>query len=396
MAGFLVTGEFVVQHGRDRVYEFGWEDGVRFLSSATPSLPYETAVELLAGRKTFAGDSATGLTLVDEAEEVRKEVEAQYRWLFAGVTYDRPSKKYWRPYAYVCGWGPQDMQPNRVGNRYHPYPAGRMVSEHCGGDMAGWGRFRCVRYMDDPVEDRMWHAAVPNVGHGGDQCVLFKNVPSPPMWWAHLTNPRLAVVEYVRAGFSLEERGAHKERLKREELDEITKTIKLPKGPPPKAVIANPPGPPAPDSLMKELIEATGASDDVKDGLLRALTDSGEYEIPEPTKDVTKAKWAWVDRGGQFWPCRGYMDHIPLAQALCEKFQVDPSAYGGNWSRALESAGWGKVGVSNLGEAYGEYRSSLRRTKALTEKIAEWLMHHAKTNPEQVSRWLDRADGFDY
>jgi hypothetical protein len=397
MAGFLITGEFVAQHGRDRVYEFGWEDGVRFLASALPGMPYADAVEVLAGRKTFAGDSNTGLTLVDESSELRKQTEDQHRWLYAGVMYDRPSKKYWRPYAYVCGWGPQDMRPNRIENRYHPYPSGRMVSERCGGDMASWGRFRNVYYMDDPVEDRMWYAAIPGrLKADGDQAVLFKNVPSPPMWWMHLTDPRLAVVEYVRAGYELDERGAHKERLRESELKEIMGEIKLPKGPPPKAVIANPPGPPPNASRIQELIAESGQEDYVKDGLLRALTDDGAYRLPDPTTDVTQSKWAWVDRGGKLWPCRGYMDHIPMAQALCEKFQVDAGPYKGNWARALEAAGWGKVGVSNLGDPYGEYRSGLRRTKALTEKIAEWLMHHAKQNPDQLARWLERADGFDY
>lgn len=333
---FVVTGRFVADHARDRLFEFGWEDALRFMTAAIPEMTYEQVKEICAGLKTLTGDSQTGLELADEDPAIRKEVEARHRWLFAGVLYDRPSKKYWRPYAFITSWGERDMQPNRVGNRYHPHPAGKMTSVITGGDMPAWGRFRCVRYMDDAVEDRMWHAQIPVGEYRGDQSVLFREVVSPPPWWLHLTDPRLAVVEYVRAGLTLDERGASKEYVEDKKFREMM--AKTEDDPMPKKKKKEPEpekGPTPTPGLVDQILDSLGLEDHVVDGLKRHFTDTGEYEIPEPTRDPSKAMWAWVDREGRFWPCRGYMDHIPLADALCRQKAkgIDLGATKGNASR---------------------------------------------------------------
>lgn len=407
---FLITGEFVVEHARDRVFEFTWEDALRFLGTSLPEMTYEQMVSVLNGTKTFAGDSDTGLSLVDETPENRKELMTRYGRLYAGVFFDRPTTKYWRPYAYVTSWGPQDMaqrtasgRGNREQNRYIPYPYGSMVSERRGGGLKQWGRYRNVYYMDDSREDNVWYCEIPGVS--GEASVLFKQVTAPPGWWKHLSDPRQAVNEYVAAGLVLDERGAHLERLREDEIKELMKEIKIPKGPPRSASLTVPVGPPVPDApagdsnFLAELMRERGVPDEVANGVARALTDTSEYVLPEPPKDPAKAKWAWVDREGRFWPCRGYMDHIPLAATLCRHFQINDSIRGGNSSKALEDCGWGKVGFSNLGTPYVSYVASMRKTKAFIEAATDWFMFHAKDDPDyadRLKRLVEDGDGFDY
>lgn len=406
---FVVTGEFVAQHARDRVFEFTWEDALRFLGDSIPDLTYEQIVLILNGTKTFSGDSRTGLDLVDETAENRAALMTRYGRLFAGVFFDRPTKKYWRPYAYVTSWGPQDMARRTAGgrgnstpNRYIRFPPGSMVSERCGGAMREWARYRNVYYMDDPRDDNLWYTEIPGVAR--EASVLFKSVPAPPGWWKYLTDPRQAVNEYVAAGLALDERGASFEYRREAEIKELLKDVTIPKDPPITAALAMPPGPPLPDEssdggLLAELMRERGVPDEVASGLARALTDTSEYQLPEPTRDPTKAKWAWVDRQGRFWPCRGYMDHIPLADALCRHFQMNDISRNGNCSKMLEDAGWGKVGFSNLGKPYVSYVSSMKKTKAFTEAAVDWFMRHAKDDPdyaERLRRLVEDGDGFDY
>lgn len=404
---FLITGEFIAENARDRVIEFTWEDALRFLGVSLPEMTYEQMVSVLNGTKTFAGDSDTGLTLVDETPENRKELMARYGRLFAGVFFDRPTKKYWRPYAYVTSWGPQDMakisrdgRGNTQQNRYVPYPRGTMVAECAGGSLQEWGRYRNVYYMDDSRDDNVWYCEIP--GAVREASVLFKSVPAPPGWWKYLSDPRLAVNEYVAAGLKLDERGAHLERLREDEIKALMGEIPPPKGPTPKSRTAAPPGPDVQSdnsSFMAELMRERGVPDEIASGIARALSDTGEYVLPEPTRDPAKAKWAWVDRQGRFWPCRGYMDHIPLAGALCRHHKISLGARGGNASKVLEDCGWGKVGVSNLGYAYVSYTASLRKTKAFLEAATDWFMLHAKDEhdyAERLKRLVEDGDGFDY
>lgn len=45
---FLITGEFITDHCRDRVFDFEWEDGLRFLSSSVPEITYAQSIEILS------------------------------------------------------------------------------------------------------------------------------------------------------------------------------------------------------------------------------------------------------------------------------------------------------------------------------------------------------------
>ncbi len=398
MATFLVTGEFITDHCRDRVFDFDWEDGLRFLSNSVPNITYAQSIEILAGRKAFDGDSRVGCNIVDETSERQKETNRRYGFKYAGIFYERSTKKHWRPYAYVRGWDADDIAEGRIPNRYHPKPAAKMLSSACGGDMAAWGRFRCVAYMDNRIDDNMFYAAIPVPGEPTlIQAVLWRDVRSPPLWWKQVTNPQDAVIEYLAAGESLEERGAHRrvkeEKLfisamtsvEREEFDK-RKQMAIDNG----TSIANPE--PKQKNLVRDLLEERGLSPETVDGLERALLDVGEYVLPKPTTDVSAAKWAWIDRSGQLWPCRGYMDHIPLAAELCTKFNI--AVFNNNPSKSLEDAGWGKVGISNLGDPYAACDRN-KRTPAQRQVIKDWLITH-KAAGEQISRWINEGDGFDY
>ncbi len=400
-AAFLIHGRFITDHARDRVFEYSWEDGLRFLSRSVPGLTYEQSVEILAGRMQFTGDSAAGLDFVTETDEAKAETAERYRHRFAGVFYDRSTKKHWRPYAYVTGWGADDMVRGRVENRYHPQPSKPYLLECAGGDMAAWGRFRCTHYMDDRVEDNLWAVNVPEL------CVvqvLWREVESPPLWWAQVTTPQLAVVEYVRDVGKLEERGAHKDHEREKSLG--FEPEKPPRVEPMTAAerveldkrrqeefAALPTLDEPPRNLIKEMLAERGVSDEVADGLTRALTETVDYPEPKPTTELVTTRWAWVQGNGTIWPCRGYMDHVPLAHALVKHLGLDIDLYGNNADHALTSLNWVKIGTNAEGKPWafaGKHLTGRQR-----DVVHGWLVAQG-ADDDTIGNWADRGDGFDY
>lgn len=136
-----------------------------------------------------------------------------------------------------------------------------------------------------------------------------------------------------------------------------------------------------------------GMTDEVADGLARALSGGDACPVPEPAKDLKKVKWAWVDKTGKVWPARGYMDHIPLAHALAEKFNLTSAVAGDNAERVLELYGWIKIGHNNGGRPYAS--KSKQRTAKQRDVIFDWLGVHG-ADDEQIRRWIEDNDGFDY
>jgi hypothetical protein len=400
--GFVVPGEFITDHARDRVFEYGWEDGLRFLTECLHGkMTYEQMVELLAGRMRLTGEDGPGrpgLDFVAETEEKRHEVTDRYRRLYAGIFYERSSRKNWRPYAYVDGWSSDDVAGLRVENKYHGHPRDySCVAEACGGNLTKWSLARNVYYMKDPVNDRVYHVNIPGLG----QCTtLWEVVPSPPLWWKQLTRPELAAVEYVAAGGRLERRGAAAERDRKKEYGEQVEKPFRDKNltnaqlqeMSDRRVAEREAKDESDDDKKKDFFRSlipAGTPDHVADGLVRSMTDEGDYPDPQPTEDL-KTPWAWVSPEGVVWPARGYMDHIPLAHALGEKFHArfpNKGNYGGNAEKMLEDYGWAKVG------RYADDEPKVYCEKHPTDKqfdvILSWLAAQG-ADRETVEAWAEK------
>lgn len=379
---FVVEGRFLTDHARDRLRDYSWEDALRFLSENLEGINYNQVVSILQGRMQLTGDSRTGVGLKEEDEKNKQETIAVHRWLFSGIWYDRLTNRNWMPYAIASGWCTEDTIPEKIPNRYHAF-GGRAVPtsiEEGGAAMRRFGEARCVAYMDDKIEDRVVVAAVPGMGQ---QCVLWKETRrTVPPWWQLLTTPQLAVVEWVHFRGPLPVRGV--DWLKGDTYRLRTESKRE------EPLVEAREQPEFTAEVIKQFVPTI--EDQVADGLARAL--SGR-ELPEvnPTKDLSAAKWAWISPDGKVWPCRGYMDHIPTAYALVEKLGLHDSTLKDNPERLLELRNWTKVGHNNTGETYA-YRGR-RTTKRQTEIVVEWLMTHA-ADPDQIKRFVENGDGFDY
>jgi hypothetical protein len=89
---FLISGEFITKHARDRVFEYGPDDAVRFLNTAIDGFGFDNAVAVLSGRRKIVGDSREGVDLEDEEPAALAEMQRRLDWKFlCGTTAARAS-----------------------------------------------------------------------------------------------------------------------------------------------------------------------------------------------------------------------------------------------------------------------------------------------------------------
>ena len=100
-AHFVITGEFITQHARDRIFEAGWEHSLRFLMENLCGIDYETAIDVLSGKKKLVGKNEVRPS--DESAKNRKELEERVHSKYAGTVLI--NGLYWRPYAFVNNFG---------------------------------------------------------------------------------------------------------------------------------------------------------------------------------------------------------------------------------------------------------------------------------------------------
>lgn len=385
---FLIAGDWLTRHARDRVFEYGADEALRFLLTSIDGLDAALAGDILAGRKRVAGDSRAGIDVVaDDAPEglvEREELAARYRWHFAGVWYDRSTKKYRRPYAVVTGWGQRDMAPNRVPNVNHPKPSAGFVTKYAGGCMEEWALFRCVHYMDDVVGDLAVKMQVPG-RPAGEEMVLWGEVPSPPVWVAIARDPHRALAAWLAEFDSLQERGAHIEAAReRAALISDDPPRKEPEPPrPPKGGAA-----PAPSAdLIRSLIPPE-TPEHVREALMRVHTDDSEPTTKRVT-DPQDAAYAWVARDGAFWTCRGYMDHAAVAPVIARQLGMDLSRWKDNAEHALGEMGWAKVGRDDENQLAFWLDATKTASNPQFEAVTRWLIAHGG-DPLVIQAWADR------
>lgn len=413
-ACFVVTGGFITDHSRDRVFEYGWEEALRFLNNSIAGMSMEQRIDVLSGKMQLLGTSSDkkGLRLVPEKPTRRSKLLAKYSRKFAGVWYDRSTKKCWMPYARVNAWNADDMVEGRIPNRWHPKPHAAYMSAACGGDMKSWNDFRCVRYMNDPVEDRVLQVEVPELGR---QMVLWRIFEDTiPLWMTKTSIAQTAIKEFVAAKKVLDERGATKGRISDARMAEILENNPLPPGP--DRLSNGTKGPPIPehpgdagddDALADELATRAreaydsrstlakllplGLPPEVTEGVLRNLSDDGsESLVPESTDDLIGTRWAWVQGDGTVWKCRHYMDHQRMAEALCKHFGFEPE--NNNPDDFLTTHNWVRLSVGLTGpHAFAGKRITARQR----DVVHDWLMAQA-ADEDHIANWASRGDGSEY
>lgn len=314
-AHFRITGDFVTSHARDLYGEQGWSQAARFLTESLNGLSHDEAARILRGINRVIGDES-GMDLAEGSAADRAACQAMEAARYSGILQWR--RFWWRPYAVVTVWGPDDaFGTSRTANKWHPpVKSAPAAFRHPDGTRRDfWSAARAVHYMDDPhndraVELRLDLATAEALGspYLDRTMVLFGIVPEgPPTWVSPQTTWQEAFDVYVEAGYPIDVRGWSAD----------TSTYDL-----------------RPWSL--------GPSDAAADfRRLRALDDQ-EREVHDQEREVQdfvhdqqeeiritsvrphemKRTGGWVRPDGTAYAC-GYNRHKDLAGALVQKQGVD-------------------------------------------------------------------------
>lgn len=186
---FSITGEFITEFSRDRMFEAGWEYALRFLVEDIIGFTHDDAVAVLRGGKCLVGTNE--IVLKPEENKTQQKLITRLNWHYAGIVFN--GKSYFRPYAYVDNWGEEDLE----GNYKRDIPG---LGFSGGKD----GIARSLHY-----------------GNKSDVCflleyndstvaVLWENVTAPPPWMRIYNNLQwqVALEEYLTEGNrKLEHRG---------------------------------------------------------------------------------------------------------------------------------------------------------------------------------------------
>lgn len=215
-AHFRITGDFVTAHARNLYWERGWSQAVRFLTESLDGLPHEDAVRILRGASRLTGNES-GMDVTEGSAADRAACQKMETARYSGILQWRGF--WWRPYAVVTVWGPDDaFGTSRVVNRWHPpvksAPVSLLLGSHLR-DLDYWSAARAVHYMNDPRNDYAVDlcldpttAAAFGSPHLDRTMVLFEIVPEgPPTWVSPQTTWQEAFDVYVEAGYPIDVRG---------------------------------------------------------------------------------------------------------------------------------------------------------------------------------------------
>lgn len=376
MTGFLITGEFITQHARQRLQDLGWREAVEFLQSTVVGITYEQAIELLKGEQQLVGQEGRGeqsIELVADTEESRQQMQAVFASLWAGVV--REGREYWRPYAFVRSFDYKDVNSGeRLRSRRYGeyYRAGYSGSDA----RINWAKSRCVYYMNSPATDRVEVGEVA----GRDTMVLFEQV-EPPLLGQPCEQPTekgwaAAVAAFAARVGPLEERGASPGTYSDstdydpgdddDELFEGGLEIQSSR------------------EFLKDAITGAGAEEAAAEGLLAQLLDPPKEDELLTRADVTDSKYGYILPNGHFYACT-YYGHRQLAESLFRK--LHPGAANEedvNFGKRADEQGWLTLSRS----ADGVQSATIFRTPSERQQAAfeEWRLAHRFSGELSVYR----------
>jgi len=182
---FKITGEFLTNISRNLVCDGTWRKAIKLLVESLDGITYDYAIQILKGESKLVGTNITGEGIYlekenpDNVEEYLKTIQYIY-----GGSYQESGDKWYRPYAAVTNFGPNDVcSLGRFNlNPHHICP-------------------RAVHYADNP-EDLVHMLEYMD----RTTAILFKKVDLPPIWLKMPQTPQDALNEYIKL-HSLEERG---------------------------------------------------------------------------------------------------------------------------------------------------------------------------------------------
>jgi len=193
---FTISGAFMTKHHRSLVLERRWNFALEALVQSLHGFTYDYAISILKGDKKLIGDTKydEGLDLADEDPKVKAEYEERLDFLYKGVL--RRDTDYFRPYAVVTNFGPEDMRftsPRLMGDL-------REMSE------LEWIEQRGRHYTRNRDSDLIFslNTANADINSVGRHVVLFEHVEMPPFWINPTTIPQKAFEQFLGSGKHLD------------------------------------------------------------------------------------------------------------------------------------------------------------------------------------------------
>lgn len=356
--GFVVHGEFVTQHARDRALENGWKDGVEFLVNSMSGIDYQMAVDIVKGHKKLIGESGRGVNTIDLVDDADTKMAQALVYQYAGIVKD--GKDFWRPYAFVSSFSAADVN---AGLHLRSKLYGRSVKMVLGTSAnVEWSKSRCCHYMNDPVLDRVEIAVVDGI----QKMVLFQKVDPPILGWSCIRwseDPWAASVHEYCQYHSLRDVGAVPS-------EDITQHFWGASSSESSSSSRSSEDSSLDDSLVSGLVQA-GFDPDAIAGTLKHLTASTDEGEAVVRADIADSKYGFILPNGYFYAC-SYFGHSDLALRLFKHFNYVFD--GSNVARRAEELGWLTVSKSMMGDMSAViFRSPTERQRSTFE---EWCLVH--------------------
>lgn len=399
--GFVITGEFMTRQAIEfALYEDDWETGYRFLLDNVHGINHDDVISILRGDKKMIGQAGRGentLDLVDTTPEEKAAIKERENYLWAGVIKFRPD--YWRPYAVVDNWGPNDVGAAERYNNIRYTGGGSIIPIDSPGTVAEfrkWSASRCVEYMDDPQKDRVEYLTI----DGESSVVLFGCVGNPPIWIDPLPSRtgcwEQAVKDYEEHCGPLPVRGhdqkfrwfneAYGPKRTNEEIEEGEERLRETND----KIVNRFKG--EDDDDLDDTVERKIKSDllqsmmgtgllapehiEAAAGTLEAIFGSEDDDTPPIPEDFPAKDYGWILRNGDFYACL-FHKHADLARRIwkfVEKTTDEDKL--NDPQKAGDKAGWVRLSKSLIdSEPY--YHCEKRITNAQQKTLEEWAHLHS-------------------
>ena len=334
VAHFVISGEFVTQHVRNRVLDGCWEDALTFLTKNMGGMTTDIALDILNGTSKIGGatDEPKGVYLDEDDPTQGKTKEYLDSLAFQTAGALRDNKGYWWvPYAAVTGFCREDA-------KFASETYGMAAGQYAGVSLM-WAEERVRFYADDRRRDRISEVDLLDCDFPTSKVsILWKTVNGIPFWIDSCKTETESVMQRIEVR-GIENRGAHQ--------------------------ILDPDAPKT--GLLDEPIKPT------------PRTDPEEHEPDPPpyhTKDqneINKFRSGWLSPDGDFYPC-SYMAHISTANNIMEH-RLNEEGTGGE--PKLEKLGWCKL------TATGTWLASLDKRPTSRQKnvVQIWCVENDTKMP---------------
>lgn len=340
--GFSVEGQFITDFARQRVIEGCWRHAMTVLE-CLEGTTHEHRTQVLKAEKRFVGVNTFEL----EDEDSKRDGVADYletlNYQYGGLLHFSGPGSFWKPYAYVDGYGWHDMDGTSRKVKWRTRPSGWPFDLVMDRDSISGERFpicgRAMHYADDWTQDAGLCLKVPGAPTG-EAIVLWERVDDPPMFAAEMgasDKPQEVLDAWIKAGRPLERRGHSQEypndKGPRSGLFAVSKKKKA-KEPEPEEE-------PAPEYSEPP----------------ESLTDM---------EDIAKRVSGWLDRQGRFYPC-DEAAHRMMAEHICETVLDEHETR--DAEKYLDKKGWAK---RTLGAGGHWFWDADRLTKRQKDVIMSW------------------------